>query len=293
MNTPILSYRGRTITAADLDTIRALLAAHPKLSRRAFSKRLCEHWEWRQPSGVLRDMMARTLLLALHRAGHLVLPPVRFQPPNNAIARRRPAPATVDTAPLERRLGEVQPVDLVAVRRTPQEGLYDALIAEHHYLGPAHGVGEQVKYLAFSQGRPLACLGFTSAPRHLAPRDRFIGWSPEVRRAQVHLLGYNTRFLILPWVRVPHLASHLLGAAARRIGADWQALYGHPVHYLETFVDPERFAGTCYRAANWRLLGLTTGRGKDDLSHRPNRSRKQVLGLPLHPHFRHRLGVAA
>ena len=136
-----------------------------------------------------------------------------------------------------------QPLELVAVRRTPQEGLYDGLIAQYHYLGPAHGVGEQVKYLAFSQGRPLACLGFSCAPRHLGPRDRFIGWSPAVRRAGVHLLGYNTRFLILPWVRVPHLASHLLGAVARRIAADWESLYGHPVHYLETFVDPERFAG--------------------------------------------------
>jgi hypothetical protein len=152
-------------------------------------------------------------------------------------------------------------------------------------------VGEQVKYLAFSQGRPLACLGFTCAPRHLGPRDRFIGWSPAVRRAQVHLLGYNTRFLVLPWVRVAHLASHLLGAVARRIAADWESLYGHPVHYLETFVDPERFQGTCYRAANWQVLGLTTGRGKDDLTHRPNRSCKLVLGLPLHPDFRRRLGV--
>jgi len=293
MDTPILSYRGRTVTAADLQTIRALLGAHPELSRRAFSQRLCEHWDWRQPNGALRDMVARSLLLVLHRAGHIVLPPVRQQPPNNAIARRRPAPAALDTNPLERRLGAVQPLELLAVRRTPQEGLYDQLIAQYHYLGPAHGVGEQVKYLAFSQGRPLACLGFASAPRHLAPRDRFIGWSPAVRRAQVHLLGYNTRFLILPWVRVAHLASHLLGAVARRIGADWQALYGHPVHYLETFVDPERFAGTCYRAANWQVLGLTTGRGKDDLSHRPNRSRKQVLGLPLHPDFRRRLGVVA
>jgi len=152
-------------------------------------------------------------------------------------------------------------------------------------------VGEQAKYLAFSQGRPLACLGFTCAPRHLGPRDRFIGWSPAVRRAHVHELAYNTRFLILPWVRVPHLASHLLGAVARRIAADWERLYGHPVHYLETFVDPERFPGTCYRAANWQVLGLTTGRGKDDLTHSPNRSCKLVLGLPLHPDFRRRLGV--
>ena len=175
MNTPILAYRGRSVTAADLDSIRALLAAHPELSRRAFSQRLCEHWDWRQPSGALRDMVARSLLLALHRAGHITLPPVRQQPPNNVIARRRPAPVALDTDPLAGALREYQPLDLVAVRRAPQEGLYDALIAQYHYLGPAHGVGEQVKYLAFSQGRPLACLGFSCAPRHLGPRDRFIG----------------------------------------------------------------------------------------------------------------------
>jgi hypothetical protein len=293
MPTVILTARGRTVTAADLAGIRALQAAHPDASRRALSQRLCELWDWRQPNGALRDMVARSLLLTLHRAGHLTLPPVRQQPLNNAIARRRPVPQPVDTSGLEGALQAVQPVALVPVRRTPQEGLYDHLIAQHHYLGPAHGVGEQLKYLAFSQGRPVAALGFTSAPRHLAPRDRFIGWSPAVRRAHVHELAYNTRFLILPWVRVPHLASHLLGQVARRIAGDWAACYGHPVHYLETFVDPERFHGTCYRAANWQMLGLTTGRGKDDLTHQPNRSCKQVLGLPLHPDFRHRLGVAA
>lgn len=293
MNDRILTYRGRTVTASDLETIRRLLAAHPELSRRAFSQRLCEHWDWRQPNGALRDMVCRSLLLALHRAEHIRLPPVRQQPPNNAIVRQRPAPLAVDTHPLEERLAALRPLDLMLVRRTPQERLYDQLIGQYHYLGAAHGVGEQVKYLAFYQGRPLAGLGFTSAPRHLAPRDRFIGWSPAVRRARVHLLAYHTRFLILPWVRVPHLASHLLGQVARRIAADWEAVYGHPVHYLETFVDPERFRGTCYRAANWQALGLTTGRGKDSPSHRPNRSRKQVLGLPLHPDFRHQLGVSA
>jgi len=292
MSPVILSYRGRSVTAADLETIRALLAAHPELSRRAFSQRLCAHWDWRQPNGALRDGVCRSLLLALHRGGHLTLPPVRQQPLNNAIARRRPAPVAVDTDPLVSPLRALQPLELVAVRRTPQEGLYDQLIAQYHYLGPAHGVGEQVKYLAFSQGRPLACLGFTSAPRHLGPRDRFIGWSPAVRRAGVHLLAYNTRFLILPWVRVAHLASHLLGAVARRIGADWQALYGHPVHYLETFVDPERFAGTCYRAANWQYLGETAGRGKCDRTHQAALPRKAVYVYPLVADFRAALGVA-
>jgi hypothetical protein len=290
---PLLTYRGRTVRRSDLETIRALQAAHPEASRRALSQRVCEAWDWRQPSGALRDMLCRSLLLALERAGHLTLPPVRGRPPNNVIARPRPAPAAVDTAPLEAPLAQLQPLALAMVRRTPREALYDQLIAQYHYLGPAHGVGEQVKYLAFSAGRPLAALGFTSAPRHLAPRDRFIGWSPAVRRAHVHELAYHTRFLILPWVRVPHLASHLLGRVARCLAADWQALYGHPVCYLETFVDPERYRGTCYRAANWRELGLTTGRGHNARTHRPTRSRKLVLGYPLHPDFRRRLGVAA
>jgi hypothetical protein len=289
----ILCYRGRTVTTDDLETIRALLEAHPEASRRAFSQRLCEHWDWRQPNGALRDMVCRSLLLVLHRAEHIRLPAVRHRPPNNAIARRQPMAVGVDSTPLEGRLDALRPVELLAVRRTPLEGLFDHLIADSHYLGPMQGVGEQLKYLALSAGRPLACLGFTSAPRHLAPRDRFIGWSPEVRRAHVHEIAYQSRFLILPWVRVPHLASHLLGRAARQIAADWQTLYGHPVHYLETFVDPERYPGTCYRAANWQELGLTTGRGKDDLSHRPNRSRKQVLGYPLRADFRRRLGVLA
>lgn len=289
----ILCTRGRTVTTDDLETIRALLKAHPEASRRAFSQRLCEHWDWRQANGALRDMVCRSLLLVLHRAGHIRLPAVRHRPPNNAIVRRRPTAVEVDRTPLEVRLDALRPVELLAVRRTPLEGLFDHLIADAHYLGAMQGVGEQQKYLALSAGRPLACLGFTSAPRHLAPRDRFIGWSPEVRRAHVHKIAYQSRFLILPWVCVPHLASHLLGRAARQIAADWQTLYGHPVHYLETFVDPERFLGTCYRAANWQELGLTTGRGKDGLSHRPNRSRKQVLGYPLRADFRRCLGVLA
>lgn len=289
----ILCHRGRTVTADDLETIRALLMAHPEASRRAFSQRLCEHWDWRQANGALRDMVCRSLLLALHRAGHIVLPAVRACPPNNAIARLRPPPVAVDRTPLAEQLDALGVIELQPVRRTSRERLFDHLIADAHYLGPMRGVGEQLKYLALAAGRPLACIGFTSAPRHLAPRDRFIGWSPPVRRAHVHEIAYQSRFLILPWVRVPHLASHLLGRVARRIAANWQLCHGHPVHYLETFVDPERFAGTCYRAANWQELGLTTGRGKDDRSHRPNRSRKQVLGYPLHADFRRRLGVRA
>jgi len=165
---------------------------------------------------------------------------------------------------------------------------------QHHYLGYEQPVGEHLKYLVWAGGglapRPIACLAWSSAPRHLASRDRYIGWSAEARRRNIRFLAYNTRFLILPWVRVEHLASRILGRMAARISDDWQRMYGHPIYFLETFVDPERFRGTCYRAANWVLLGRTTGRGKQSNSYVPNRSIKEVLGYPLTPKFREFLG---
>jgi hypothetical protein len=156
-----------------------------------------------------------------------------------------------------------------------------------HYV--SEPVGEHLKYLVWGQGRPVAALAWSSPPRHLGARDRYIGWSHLARQRNLHLIAYNTRFLILPWVKVPHLASHILGRMAAHISADWETLYAHPICLLETFVDPERYRGTCYLSANWKVLGETTGRGKDDLTHRPNRSIKQVLALPLHRRFRERL----
>jgi hypothetical protein len=153
-------------------------------------------------------------------------------------------------------------------------------------------VGEHLKFLVWAQGRPIACLAWSSAPRHLGSRDRYIGWDAAARRRQIRFIAYNTRFLILPWVRVEHLASHILGRMAARISDDWQQVYGHPIYFLETFIDPERFRGTCYRAANWVLMGNTTGRGKQSNSYVPNRSIKEVLGYPLTKQFRELLGGA-
>jgi hypothetical protein len=291
--TVLLRYRGREIREEDVRFVRAMLASHPTLSRRRLSKLVCQAWDWRQANGHLRDMVCRGLLLALERAGLLELPALRWRPPNNVVLPRPRPPVEVDRTPLVAPLGEIRPVEIVEVRRRPEEALFDSLLQDHHYLGYRRPVGEHLKYLAFSRGgRPLACLGFGSAPRHLAPRDRFIGWSPPARAGNLRFLAYNARFLILPWVAVPHLASHLLAALARRISADWERLYGHPVYYLETFIDPGRFRGTCYRAANWQFLGTTTGRGKADQTHRPNRPRKEVLGLPLVGDFRERLSGA-
>jgi hypothetical protein len=288
-----LRYRGREITDTDITMIGELIAAYPEASRRALSKLLCEAWDWRQANGQLCDMVCRGLMLALHRAGHIELPPVRQVNPNNVVARRRRRAVAVDRTPLCGRLEELRPLDIRQVRRTPEEALFDSLIEEHHYLGYTRPVGEHVKYLIRALDRPIGCMAWSSAPRHLGPRDRFIGWSAEARRRNIGYLAYNTRFLILPWVEVPHLASHLLGRVARVLSADWERLYAHPIYYLETFVDPARFRGTCYRAANWIVLGLTTGRGKDAPTQKPTRPKKEVLGYALTKDFRERLSRVA
>lgn len=287
----ILKYRGRVVTDADVAFIQQLIAAHPTLSRRGLSQELCRAWNWKQPNGHPRDMVCRGLMLALHRAGHIRLPNRRRKPPNPLAKRTRPATIDVDRSPLQGSLKMVGPVRFEQVRRTAQEPLFSSLIQQHHYLGYTQPVGEHLKYLVFAQGRPIACLAWSSAPRHLGPRDRFIGWSAEARRRNIDLIATNLRFLILPWIEVPHLASHVLGRMARQLPGDWEQLYGHTLYFLETFVDTQRFAGTCYRAANWIVLGETTGRGKQDQTHRPNRPIKQVLGYPLTRRFRQRLSA--
>ncbi|MBF8253996.1 MAG: hypothetical protein HW373_691, partial [Deltaproteobacteria bacterium] len=289
----ILKHRGRIITESEVAFIRKLIDEHSAASRRALSQKLCEAWQWRQPNGTLRDMVCRGLMLKLHRSGHIELPPVRQVNPNplarRGAERQRPLPALVDTTALCTTLAEIRPLQFRQVRHTWEEPLFNSLIERYHYLGYTQPVGEHLKYLVYALNRPIACLAWSSAARHLGPRDRFIGWSAEARRHNIGLLAYNTRFLILPFVEVAHLASHILGRMARLLPLDWERIYGHPVYFLETFVDPQRFRGTCYRAANWILLGRTTGRGKDDQTKKPNRPIKEVLGYPLSKSFRQRL----
>jgi hypothetical protein len=279
-------YRGRTVTAEDIGFIRKLLAEHPAASRRALSAKLCEAWQWKQANGALCDMVCRGLLLMLHRAGQIELPAVRYQPPNPLVRRERPQPVLIDMKPLTCALSDIRPVLLQQVRKTADEPLFNSLIEEHHYLGYEQPVGEHLKYLVWAQGKPIACLAWSSAPRHLGSRDLYIGWNADARRRNIRFIAYNTRFLILPWVRIPHLASHILGRMTSVLSDDWKQLYGHPVYFAETFIDPGRFRGTCYRAANWVLMGRTTGRGKASNSYTPNRSIKEVLGLPLTRRFR-------
>lgn len=284
-----ICYRHRVVTDSDVAFIRQLVAEHPESSRRDLSKKLCVAWNWVQANGALRDMVCRGLMLKLHREALIELPPVRREMRNPLARRSAPALVSVEAAALQGSLAEIRPLEFRQVRRTPQEALFNSLIEHHHYLAYTQPVGEHLKYLVFARGRPIACLAFSSAPRHLGSRDRFIGWDKQARLNNIRLLAYNTRFLILPWVRVPQLASHILGRMARVLSADWQRLYGHPIYFVETFIDPQRFRGTCYRAANWIYLGQTTGRGKDAPTHKPNRPVKHVLGYALVKDFRQRL----
>src|SRR5712692_8325010 len=208
-------YRGREISTNDVAFIRQLIATHPGASRRALSAKLCDAWQWRQANGSPRDMVCRGLLLMLHRAGEIELPPIRFKTLNPFVRRATPAPMLIDTMAIAGALKQLQPIQLQQVRRTGDEPLFNSLMEQHHYLKYRQPVGEHLKYLAWAHGRPIACLAWSSAPRHLGSRDRYIGWGAEARRRNIRFIAYNTRFLILPWVAVPHLASHILCRMAR------------------------------------------------------------------------------
>jgi hypothetical protein len=286
MDKPI-RYRGRTFTAAEIQDISDIVSAHWDKSRWYISREICRRWDWRQQNGTLKDMICRGLLLFLQAHGRIELPPIRWVTPYKRAHIKRPERIEVDQRPIQGSLSELKPIELHQVRRTPLENLYRGLIEHYHYLRYTRPVGEHLEYLALSQGRVIACLGWCSAPRHIGCRDRYLGWNKVQRQQRLHQIISNTRFLILPWVQVPHLASHLLGLIARRVSADWQRVYQHDIVWLETFVDPERgFTGTCYRAANWICLGKTTGRGKADHTGKPNRSLKYVFGYPLREDFR-------
>jgi hypothetical protein len=285
-NDDVLRYRGRMVRSGDLAQIRGFIAEDPTQSRRELSRKVCRAWNWVRRNGTLCDMVCRSLLLVLERAGYLKLPPPRQQMHNPLAERRRPARVDLDQTPLRCSLSELGPLAYRSVRRTPDEAVFNSLIEHHHYLGYTQPVGAHLKYLVFAGERPVAALSFASPARHLRPRDRFLGWSDQAREQNVHRIAYNPRFLIPPWVEVPHLASHILGAMARRLPADWKQAYGDELLFLETFVDADRYRGTCYRAANWLVLGETTGRGHRAPTTKKTRSIKQVLGYPLSRRYR-------
>jgi hypothetical protein len=282
--------QGRRIEPVQVEQVRELVTAHPHWSRYRLSRELCALWDWRTPTGQYKDMAARTLLLKLERRGWVCLPERRVPSPN----RHRlapPAPRSWSTEPLEGSLSEVGPVDLNEVSSDAVgRAEVRAVLAQFHYLGWRMPVGENLQYVARSgNGRFLAVLVFGAAAWKCAARDRWIGWTVGQRETRLGWIANNQRFLITPWVRVRYLASHLLGEVARRIAADWRQKYGHPIVMLETFVERDRFAGTCYRAANWQRLGSTRGRSRQDSARDLRVPVKEVYAYPLRPDWRKEL----
>jgi len=271
--------QGRETTTGDIELVRKLITDNPDWNRTRLSKELCRLWNWRNQAGRLKDMACRSFLLKLEKQGHINLPKARN--PSGA-AKKKIFFVEHNTTPVETILKELLPVTVRPAEKDERD-LYHFLLDRYHYLGYNLTVGQNIKYMAFDRtGRPLSCLLFGSAAWKCADRDSFIGWSHRAREKNINLVTNNMRFLILPWVKVPYLASHILSQVARRINKDWLLKYGHPVYLLETFVEQERFPGTCYRAANWIYAGQTTGRSRND--------RYSTLKVPLKAVYLYPLG---
>lgn len=275
-----VTLQGRQLTRADIDFVRQLITDHPAWSRRQLSIGLSTAWQWRNAKGDVKDMACRSLLVKLHERDYIQLPP-RRQTPSRRMARRIPDVAH-DTSPIHQSLAALRPLRVINVHRDQDnEPLFSCLLSRYHYLGYTSSVGENMKYLVVDRGgRPLACLLFGSSAWSCVSRDAAVGWDRASRQRNLQFTTNNTRFLIFPWVRVPHLASHLLALISRRISQDWLSRYGHSVYLLETFVDSARFAGTCYRAANWQHVGHTRGRSRND---RHNRIKVPIKSVYLYP----------
>ena len=282
MSDVLLSYRGRQIREPDVVFLREFIAQHPGLSRNALSIQVCQAWNWVQPNGQLRDQVCRSLMLALHRAGHIQLPAPRI------LHQRVSQLEFCDSSPIEGSLASLGPLEIRLVRRAEGENTFNYLLSQYHYLSFSRPVGEHLKYLILAGDRPVACMAWNSGPLRLTLRDEFVGAPRAAYAHNLHLIAYNSRYLIVPWVKVPHLASHILGRIARRLSVDWQALYHHPIHLLESFVDIERFKGTCYRATNWTCLGRSEGRGTKSKAGAQT-SIKELWVYPLGKNFRQKL----
>jgi len=282
-----LVVQGRPITRADLDEIQELIRAHPEWSRRRLSEALVAAWDWRNPAGRLKDMATRTLLVKLEARGLIELPE-RRQRPYNRMAARPLQPRLWDRTPVRGTLSQIAPLTLREV--SAEAGArreFEAALAEFHYLGYRGAVGENLQYtVSGADGRLLACLVFGAAAWKCRARDEFIGWSHDQRARSLGWIANNSRFLILPFVEVPHLASWILGAVLRRLSSDWENKYGHPIVLAETFVDRSRFRGTCYRAANWIRQGATTGRTRQDRYTTLKVPVKDLYLYPLRSDFR-------
>lgn len=284
---PELVIRRRRLSAEDLADIRRLIAAEGHRGRSYLSQRLCQIWDWRQANGRFRQIACRDLLRQLQAKGLIQLPPRLSSARRPGYRNRVPPLPRLETAPLQAAPGSLrQQIVLELAQSRPSLQWFNGLIATYHYLGHQQPTGAQLKYLAFCQDRSLAALSFGPAAFQLAPRDQFIGWTPALRRQRLDWVVNQDRFLLLPWIQVPGLASWLLQQALQRLRADWQAVYEHDLALVETFVQKDRFSGCSYAAAQWWRVGETQGRGRNDRANQQAAPIKTIWLYPLRPDFR-------
>jgi len=285
MKAPIFKYRSRELTPEDIAFIQDTVNRHYALGRSHISRVLCQVWNWTQPNGKLKEYAARDLLLRLEEKEFVKLPPRLSQ--NNNLKRR-----SFDQIPIfiaKQLGGSVGNYSLPVIQpavSAPDKYLWNYLVHHHHYLGCPRLVGEYIRHLAYIDDQVVACLAWASAAWKIKAREEFIGWNEATKRKNLHLVVNNTRFLILPWVKVKYLASRILSLSLKRLIPDWQKAYGHPVYLAETFVDTSRFKGTCYRAANWHYAGQTSGSAKRGNAYSYHGQPKAIYLYPLHRHFR-------
>jgi len=282
-----LIIRNREITTRDLKFIQTVVHEHWDKGRTSISEILCQKWNWIQSNGRLKDMACREVLLTLHRKGLLDYPPPRCIPQNK---KRVVKNIKVDTTPISCNISDLRPVRVEMVRHTDLEPLYDSLIDQYHYLGYVQIVGHHLKYMAFAGDTPVACIGWGSAAWAVEAREQFVGWTQPVKNKSLHFVMNNTRFLVLPFVTVKCLASKVLSLNIKRISADWLKIYHYPLYMLETFVEKNRFAGTCYKASNWIRVGETKGTSKKGHKHLKHGRIKDVYLYPLNKNFKKLLG---
>lgn len=280
--------QGRSVSAAKLVWLRDWIEERRQWSRHRLAVGLCHQWQWSSPAGRHKNFAARSFLMKLEQRGLISLPPVRETMRRQSWLKSFEARIDFVPEPITATLSDLLPVKMTLCSTgSPEESLFRSYLATHHYLGFGRTVGENLQYLVCDrQGRDLACLLFGSAAWKVEARDQWIGWNDVQRQRHLITLTNNTRFLILPWIKVPHLASHILSKVLRRLSIDWGEKYGHPIHLVETFVEKDRFRGTCYKAANFLDAGETKGRSRRDRDRTLSVPVKDVYLYPLHRNFR-------
>lgn len=280
----VFRYRSRELTGQDIEYIRATISRHYRRGRSYISRVLCQEWNWVQPNGKLKEYAARDLLLRLEEKGFVELPP-RLRPKNNLKRKSFEQTPFFKKEPLDGSVNHYGDLEIRLVE-SGDDYLWGYLLHHYHYLGLPKLVGEHLRYMAYLEGQVVACLAWASAAFRVKSRDDYIGWSPKTRQTRLHFVANNARFLVLPWIQVKHLASKVLAFTLKRLSDDWQNTYHHRIYLAETFVDVSRFQGTCYKAANWRRVGLTSGSAKKGNIYQFHGQSKAVYLFPLVRHFR-------